>query len=497
MAKLGSYNLSKNVNMVTQAVSSKVSSVKGLASKVNKSIINTLGIDLNERFNIDVENDNVVSRNIQNVAFNTEDINDLSDRTIYELIPPKPVYPLTPPTDIEVFACHWSRIYDYAGNTSDTFDFDITSLSDWSIDQWANRHKWPERYGIDPTYLFFEGDRPIFYVEKAISYYDPETDVAITVPDEDIIWKMNGKEVGTGWFFRLGALGVTIDIVQGQAVVVPRTVTCEIRNSRGVVTREFKYAALRPEDTSILETIGVSEPDTFQSTFEGEFQPDYTSRTLSFQSDPRYQPRDVYMRFFWNNYGNGKNKPKRFKGNARVIIDGVTVWTGEARTLHGGRTLLGRFVDNVLVKFFGTIAAISLGPQGVLAGATQALLKQVWNDEGSVNAQASEAFNDYTNFRVTHDGSYSTSGTTNRDSAILYKTPNNDTWNALVPAKLKPGGFQVTVDYEFRFGWRKKKRRRFYTNFKVDVNDWNLDIPYDKPIDLGNFIINYKTDKPG
>ena len=309
------------------------------------------GISTTSPFFIDSDNleDNILSRKISNPIFDIEDVEEANDMKIFELLPKQPIYPDTAPLNIDVYAANWARVINFGGVKDKTKDPRIDSLKDWAevnsnneitgIGNWVERHKWPATSTLDPTYMFFTGDPALFYASNVISHYEPNEEgvmEAVLVPEEDIEWLLDGKPVATGWYLDLSALDRTVEVFDGQAVIVPRLLTCVAKNNQGEIRKEIKFAAVNSDNAGDVETIaglGINEVDNFSSTFEGQFVPDNDPESENYKGvyfwpDPRYGPRKVYVRFEWGEWRDSRfSRRRKFKKNkAKFTVDGVKIF---------------------------------------------------------------------------------------------------------------------------------------------------------------------------
>ena len=271
--------------------------------------------------------------------------------------------------------------------------------------------------------------------------------------------------------------------------MVPRTIRCEINNKAGMISEEIKYACIDSDDSETLA--GVSEVDNFTSTLEGRFVIDVENRGVVFEDDPRYGPREMFMRFKWKDLGKGESPVRKFKRNCKVKVDGVTVYNDKAIKLDGKRSAIGEFFDDILAPIATIGAAVFAaltGPVGFAIVTGVALknagkLGQIFDDSGSVldddRPLAERGVTDWT------DG---------KQSALLYTTEDDDEWNSMILFAKKPGPFTITVKYSFtyRSGFLNmgKKWRRTYSFSKKYEERLNLDVPLQE-IDLGRFEVSY------
>ena len=213
-------------------------SLKILGANADNLVIGRNGYNVTH----DTPGDNIISRNIPSALFDESDVLELASTTIYELLPRPVTYPNTPPISLDVFAANWSRIYNFGGVTDPSKDPNINQVTDWSIEDWGVRHKWPAVATLDPTYIFFTQDPALFYTQKVISHYEPDEDgrpQAVMVEDDKIVWKLNGQEVHRGWYMDLSALSRTVQVVMDQAIIVPKILSIEATNDAGTIRKEM------------------------------------------------------------------------------------------------------------------------------------------------------------------------------------------------------------------------------------------------------------------
>ena len=320
----------------------------------------SLSIEPDVSFFIDHDNPEsaVLSREVPNPIFDLEDVNDLDDSKIFELLPKEPKLPNEPPIMMELFAANWSRVINFGGVTDLNKDPRIDAISDWAqVDSnnnitgpgnWVTRHKWPASSTLDPTYMFFTADPALFYANNIISYYKTDengNEVPVLVPDEDIRWELDGKEVSTGWFLNLSALDRTVETFNDQAVVVPRNLACIAKNDAGELRKEIKFAAIDSDDAGTVTNVSglgsTIETENFSSQLDGQFVPDNdpespTYRGAIFVEDPRYEPRDLYIRFEFDPFDKDRfsRRRKLKKATAEVKVDGVRVFRGRGTTIQ-------------------------------------------------------------------------------------------------------------------------------------------------------------------
>ena len=148
----------------------------------------------------------------------------------------------------KVYAVNWSRVVNAMGVTDSEIQISPDTVSEWSggggflssvLNQepgeegydghlWLENHRLPKQYAVNPVYLYFSGDPAVFYTEGALSYIHP-TSGSVNCKPEDIVWKVDGKEVSRGWFFDLGALDETVDKIPDgsggfSTIMQPKTV---------------------------------------------------------------------------------------------------------------------------------------------------------------------------------------------------------------------------------------------------------------------------------
>ena len=324
--------------------------------------------------------------------------------------------------------------------------------------------------------MFFTQDPALFYTQRVISHYEPDTSgklQPVMVADDDMVWKLDGNEVHRGWYMNLSALSRTVEVRNGQAVVIPRILSVEAQNSEGILRKEIKFAAIDSDQGDAIP--GSSQVDNFSSTFEGQFIADEDPASEDYRSaiffpDPRYGPRDVYFRLLFRGYGTGKSKRKKFrKTDGVLIIDGVT-----HSSINGAQ------------------------------------IQDKWQrkDKGQGNHQDAkadfpEAFNDNGRLKQGYrdnDGSKLgllnvTNWTDGRKSAILMDEV--DQWNSrLYKIQKKPGPFTLKMSIGFTVrgkynGKRGKYKRYWEQSISYNEEELNLDTPL-QPIDLGIFDIGYR-----
>ena len=420
--------------------------------------------------------ENIIRRYVPNALFDSTDIDDNGSVEIYELLPKAPTYPDTIPLNLDLYVANWSRVINFGGVTDPAKDPRIDNTTEWSIAQWTERHKWPEVATLDPTYVFFTQDPALFYTQRVISHYEPDTSgqlQPVMVADDDMVWKLDGNEVHRGWYMNLSALSRTVEVRNGEAVVIPRILSVEAQNSEGILRKEIKFAAIDSDQGDAIP--GSSQVDNFSSTFEGQFIADEDPasedyRSAIFWPDPRYGARDVYFRFLFRGYGSGKSKRKKFrKTDGVLIIDGVT-----HSSINGAQ-----IQDKWQRKDFK-----NKNHQDALSAFPDA-----FNDDGRLK----QGYRD-------NDGSKLallnvTNWTDGRKSAILMDEV--DQWNSrLYKIQKKPGPFSLKMSIGFNVrgkynGKRGKYKRYWEQSISYNEEQLNLDTPL-QPIDLGIFNIGYR-----
>ena len=271
-------------------------------------------------------------RPAQGRGLDYEDLQELVDDTIYELLPIPAALklPIAPPPSGDprmnkIYIANWGMLADYGGSTDATKDLSNDLIR-------RDNHEWPALHGINPIYRFFTGDNPLFYVHNPVSYTNPETQEV--VPADDIVWKIDGQEVRRGRSFQMYEVTPT---------TARKALTVEIRNEAGVKTETIFYEIANSDDFSDIEG--------FSSTYKGSFvySPDAADgkgfavfeegatvidtvtnpdtgevEQVVTQVSDAYEPRWVKFKVHWNDYGNGKNKKRKFrKSKPSIKIDGV------------------------------------------------------------------------------------------------------------------------------------------------------------------------------
>ena len=431
---------------------------------------------------------NILSRKLRNPIFDKSDIEEAQDIKIFELLPKEPTYPDTAPLSLDVFCANWSRVINFGGVTDPAKDPRIESLNDWSIEQWAERHRWPLTSTLDPTYMFFTQDPALFYSANAISHYEPDENGVmqpIMVPDIDFKWLLDGKEVAEGKpFLRLSALDRTVEVRDGQGAVIPRTLTCIIKNEKGEFRKDIKFAAINSDDAGTLQNVsglGSSEVDNFSSTYEGSFIYDNdpesdTYKRAKFEPDPRYEPRRIFVRFRWKPFDQDRwSRRRKFKKNtATVTIDGQRVFRGPGTDMHD------KFKNRDKKKKRHQDAMV--------------YYPEIFNNNGRVRSK----------YRNKGGGQLSDLGvfdlTQGRKSALFYDEIEKGEGDLFMFEK-KPGPFTGNVFLKKRVrkgGWFSKKIDVFYeVNLNFTNNELTLDTAFNtdtntvQDIDLGVFDVGY------
>ncbi len=419
--------------------------------------------------------ENIIHRYVPNAIFDSTDIDDYGSVEIYELLPKAPTYPDTIPLNLDLYVANWSRVINFGGVTDPSKDPRIDNTTEWSIGQWTKRHKWPEVATLDPTYVFFTQDPALFYTQRVISHYEPDASgqlQPVMVADDDMVWKLDGNEVHRGWYMNLSALSRTVEVRDGQAVIIPRILSVEAQNSQGILRKEIKFAAIDSDQGDVIP--GSRQVDNFSSTFEGQFIADEDPASDSYRSaiffpDPRYGPRDVYFRFLFKGYGKGKSTRKKFRKTDGVLtVDGVNI------SSIGGAQIQDKWQNKDRKENNHQDAKLAF-PEIFEGGR----IKDGYKNGGG---------NLLSSINVTN-------WTDGRKSAILMDEV--DYWNSrLYKIQKKPGpftmkmhiGFQVRGKYN---GKRGKYKRYWEQVINYNEEELNLDTPL-QPIDLGIFEIGYR-----
>lgn len=418
--------------------------------------------------------DNTINRLVPNPLFDLDDVQEQSSNVIYELLPKEPKLPDAPPINLNVYVANWSRVHNFGGVTDTTKDPRIDKISDWTVGQWKHRHKWPAVATLDPTYVFYTQDPALFYTQQVISHYEPDVEgnlQPIMVDDNEIVWKLDGKEVHRGWYMDLSAMSRTVQVIMEQAVIVPKLLSVEASNDAGMIRKEIKFAAIDSDDGGLIS--GDDETDNFTSTLEGQFVADEDSSSDDFRSavfwpDPRYGTRDMYIRFHFNSYGTGKSKRRKFrKAWAYFKVD------GEKQTYLGGERVYDKWQK-----------------KDKRAKRHQDALKEfpeIFNDNGRVKKK-------YRNKGGSQLSSVNvTNWTDGRKSALFVDEPEYGS-SHLFKFQKKPGPFDLSMYLDFRVrkgGWFSKRHTRFWSKtMTYDGGELNLDTPL-QPIDLGVVNIDY------
>jgi len=281
---------------------------------------------------------NIISRIIDLALYDEDNVRKLGSYDIFELIPDPGPIPAAPPEKINVFVANWSRLYKWGAVIDKKRNPNPQNLTDWAVSRIDDNtgkgalfpdfhddiHRWPPTATLDPTYMFYTGDPGIFYTEPIISHYEPDkygVPQPVMVPDEDIVWKLDGKEVHRGWFLNMDLVERTVDIIQPasddeqpRVILVPRRITVEAHNSAGVTTREVKYGAIDNQDGHLIE--GNADANNFSSTYEGRYHAVETvggTRKVEFEKDPRYGARQCFIRFEFDGYDTKYAPKSKFK----------------------------------------------------------------------------------------------------------------------------------------------------------------------------------------
>ncbi len=477
---------------------------------------------------IDPEKPNIITRQVLNFAYDHDDLTGgdievgIINDTIFELLPEEIAYPQNPPISGDVYAVNWSRIVNYGGITDETKkELDIESAADWTLEEWETKHRWPAQYTLDPVYLFFSGDAATFYIDNAISYIHPKDGSYQIIPD-DIVWKVDGKEVHKGWFLDMESVeetvievGVESPTEEGELmkIMTPKLITIEINNPRGKIIREIKYAVVDSENAAAIAGVDIdSESENFGAYFTGRFEPKITPYTgVEYIQDERYKGRSMFVRFKWKDLGKGESPVRQFKDiKATVKVDGVKVWKDTAIKLDGQKTAFGEFFDDFgapLLTLIGGIAAAASAFIPGVGAIVPILYAKIVTGAGLLSAGVglgfdwSEIFGGNGNphegktlsdVDVTDMTALSDTG----NSALFYHPPDDDEWNALIQVDKNPGPMEVevTCNFTFRkglFNIGKKWRRTYYHKFEFDLD---LDSPL-QPMDLGIHTVHYSDEK--
>ena len=455
-------------------------------------------ISVDESFFIDHDNpdQNILLRDIPNPIFDLEDVNNLDDSKIFELLPKEPKLPNEPPVNLELFSANWSRVILFGGVTDKSKDPRIDSISDWAETdtngniigpgEWGVRHKWPATSTLDPTYMFFTADPALFYANNIISHYEEDengVEQPVLVPDQDIRWELDGKEVATGWFLDLSALDRTVETFNDQAVVVPKNLACIAKNEAGELRKDLKFAAINSDDAGNVGNVsglGASEAENFSSQLEGSFKPDNdinspTYRGAIFVEDPRFEPRDIYIRFEYDPFDKDRfsRRRKLKKAQATVRVDGERVFKGRGTTIQDKWRRRdrkdGRHQD-----------ALDFG------------FNELFNNNGRIKKSLRNKGGDKLADFGIHDL------TQGRKSALLYDEVDKFK-SRLIKFQKPPGPFSITFYTKIRTrkgGWFSKKIDVVYEK-KIDFqSELALDTAFDaeaqaiQPIDLGVFKVS-------
>ena len=254
-----------------------------------------------------------------------------------------------------------------------------------------------------------------------------------------------------------------------QATIAPKLLTIEAKNDAGIKTKQIKFAAIDSDDGALVG--GTSEIDNFTSTFEGQFVAveDASSenhRSAVFWPDPRYGPRDIYVRFKFGGFDSGKSKRRKFKkAAARFKIDNQLVDYNVGTQIYDKwqhKDLENNLHQDVMPHFpemFGNDGRIKEALRNAGGGDLSAFGVTDWTQ-----GRSSALFCDEENF----------------GSSKLYKFQK------------RPGPFTLEMYLEFKVRlWGQGKKARFWHS-KLDytAQELNLDTPL-QPIDLGVVEISY------
>ena len=446
--------------------------------------------------NHEAPEDNIIFRDVPNPLFDSFDVATLADQTIFELLPAVPVFPDTPPLSLNVYVANWSRIINFGGVTDATKDpTSKTLFSDWTLDNWAYAHKWPQVATLDPTYMFFTQDPALFYTQQVISHYEPDTDgilKAIPVPANDIVWKLNGKEVHRGWFMNLSALSETVTRSgtgnAEQAVVVPKNITVEAHNKKGVITKTVKYAAINSDAASLLG--GANQVDNFSAFYEGAFVADDDPASGNYKSalfvpGPEYGPRELYVRFKWNNFGNGKNRRRKFKrSTARFFVDGALTDSLRGTDVYDNWTVgdaNNSRHEDAIIAFPDAFGYVPYTYYNASTGESETRHR----DYKRVKTQ-------YRNKGGADLGDINVTDMTSGRNSAIFTDEYTAGQSKLFKFSKKPGPFTISIGLEFRVRMPGQGRvtRFFEKTISFTDAELNIDTPL-RPIDLGVFNIDY------
>jgi len=455
-------------------------------------------VEVDASFFIDHDNPEtgILSRELPNPLFDLEDVNDLDDSKIFELLPKEPKLPNLPPISLELFSANWSRVINFGGVTDLNKDPRIESIGDWAETdnngeiigpgEWSTRHKWPATSTLDPTYMFFTADPALFYANNIISHYQEDengVEQPVLVPDEDIRWELDGKVVSTGWFLNLSALDRTVESFNDQAVVVPRTLACIATNEAGELRKDLKFAAINSDDAGNISNVsglGDSEVDNFSSQLEGSFVPDNdvnseTYRGAVFVPDPRYEPRDIYIRFEYDPFDKDRfsRRRKLKKATAEVRVDGERVFRGRGTTIQDKWKRRDR-------RDKRHQDALDFG------------FNELFNNNGRIK----KALRNERGDKLEQFGIFDL--TQGRRSALLYDEVDKNK-SRLIKFQKPPGPFSITFYTKIRTrrgGWFSKKINVVYEkeiNFQSELaldTAFNASTQAVQPIDLGVFKVS-------
>ena len=447
------------------------------------------GLDILGSYEIAEDKDNIIERTLYNIHYDTEDVMDLADDSVWELLPPPVELPIAPPVTCELYAVNWARVINYGGLTDASKDIEIDTIKQWSLSEWQIRHQWPAHYTLDPTYVYYTQDPGVFYTQNSISYYDEDGN-AVPVDSQDIIWKLNGKEVHKGWHLSLGGLSRTVDVIPNPddednpiVIIKPQILEVQFNNKAGMVSKQMKFVAIDSDDSYLLGNVpwesGAAE--NFSAQWGGSFKvvndepemlPDGSlDQRVEFVEDPRYGARKIWVRFEWRDYGKGKNRKRDFKkNNAKFKVDGVEKWYGKAETV------CGREKNRTDAKDW---------------------YPEIYNSNGKVRSK----------FRDGEAGLADLSTpvydlTQGRDSALLYDEYADGNYKTyLFQFHKPPGPFTLEMKTSIKVRDGGKKRRKFHLDAAFVNGELDLDTAFDtatnkvQDIDLGVFNIGYTQEK--
>ena len=456
---------------------------------------------------------NIIARTIQTAAYDQANVEEIDSYSIFELLPNPGLLPATAPVNLEVYVANWSRLYKWGGIIDETRDPNPNYITDWSVlrldkntgnnalfpDFYDAIHMLPEETALDPTYMFYTGDPGIFYAKRAISHYAPDkygNPKAVLVPPEDIVWKLDGKEVHRGWFLNMDIVQRTVDIIppadsgqDSRLILVPRRITCEAHNDAGMTSKEVKYGAIDNQDTFLIG--GNPDPATFSSTYQGRYHAREDNVTgekrVEFEKDPRYGARRCYIRFAFKDYDDKYAPRSKFKDaefhftfehNPDNIYEGAIAY---AR---------GEDVYDPYDKGLWT-------PLGYIGGDTNNKRHQdayfEFPNLFDSNGRIHEEHRNVKGGILSEFGITDMTGGTN--SALLTDEESTGYQSKLFSFDRKPGPFAIAAHIQFK---KKKKQTIYFGYFSFgrqdgDPNEIKFDTPL-QPIDLGVRTLTYKRE---